>query len=154
MWIHIVMTSLTCPDMLKKMSTLMPRSRRKFRDGLNPDIQLPLSVHDFADFSTLVNKAIVYETNLGKQKEALKCNKEVASSSGSSGQKRKFWVPHNVYHKATPAQRPSYAAPRPPPAPRQPRIQNAPSTATAPQPNSDSGLCFKCGRPGHRAAEC
>ena len=34
------------------------RKQEKFRDGLQPDIKLALLVHDFADFATLVNKAI------------------------------------------------------------------------------------------------
>ena len=38
--------------------------QEKFRDGLHPDIKLALLVHDFADFATLVNKAIQVETGL------------------------------------------------------------------------------------------
>ena len=34
------------------------RRQEKFRDGLQADIKLALLVHDFADFATLVNKAI------------------------------------------------------------------------------------------------
>jgi hypothetical protein len=34
------------------------RRQEKFREGLNPDIKLALLVQDFADFATLVNKAI------------------------------------------------------------------------------------------------
>ncbi|XP_073358142.1 uncharacterized protein [Aegilops tauschii subsp. strangulata] len=34
------------------------RKQERFRDGLHPDIKLALLVHDFADFATLVNKAI------------------------------------------------------------------------------------------------
>ena len=40
------------------------RRQEKFRDGLHPDIKLALLVHDFADFATLVNKAIQVETGL------------------------------------------------------------------------------------------
>ena len=34
------------------------RRQKKFHDGLQADIKLALLVHDFADFATLVNKAI------------------------------------------------------------------------------------------------
>ena len=35
--------------------------QEKFRSGLHPDLKLSLDVHDFADFATLVNKAITVE---------------------------------------------------------------------------------------------
>ena len=81
-----------------------------------------------------------------EHKETLKRTRDIDSSSGSSGQNRRVWIPHNVYRQATPAPRPSYVAPRlPPPPPRQ-------SNTMAPRP--DNGFCFKCGRPGHRARDC
>ena len=40
------------------------RKHGKFRDGLQADIKLALLVHDFADFATMVNKAIQVETGL------------------------------------------------------------------------------------------
>ena len=105
------------------------RKQEKFRGGLHPDIKLALAIHDFPDFATLVNKAIQLETSQMEHKESLKRTRDVGSSSGSSSQKRKIWIPHNVYRQATPAPRPSYVAPRlPPPPPRQPSISNSTSS--------------------------
>ena len=121
------------------------KMQEKFHDGLHTDIQLPVSIHDFHDFATLVNKAIVYETNQNKQKEMLKRSRDVGSSSGSSSQKLKVWIPHNVFRQNNPAPRPSYVAPRPPPPPRR-------SNTMTQQPADNA--CFKCGKPGHFATEC
>ena len=109
-------------------------------------------MHDFPDFATMVNKAIIFETAQQEHKDSLKRHREVGSSSGSA-QKRRLWIPHSVFRQAAPAPRPSYAAPRlPPPPPRQPRAQPAPSN-TAPLRPQD-GLCFKCRQPGHMARDC
>ena len=122
------------------------KKQEKFREGLHPDIQLALAIQDYPNFATLVNKAIIFETSQNRHKELIKRNRDIGSSSGSSSQKRRVWIPHNVYHQATPTQRPSYVAPRlPPPPPRQPNTM-------ASHPND--GLCYKCGRPGHRAKDC
>ena len=91
------------------------RRQEKFREGLNPDIKLALLVQDFADFATLVNKAIQVETGLKDHKDVLKRTREVGSSSGSSSQKCRIWIPHSMYHPTVPAPRPSHAAPRLPP---------------------------------------
>ena len=96
--------------------------------------------------------AIQAETSLAELQESHKRTRDIGSSSGSSGQKRRVWIPHHAYHQATPAPRPSYVAPRLPPPPRQPRVQGGQPNAMAPRPND--GLCFKCGRPGHRARDC
>jgi hypothetical protein len=97
------------------------RRQEKFREGLHPDIQLALLVQDFADFATLVNKAIQVETGLKKHKDAQKRIHEAGSSSGSSSQKRRIWIPNSMFRPTAHVQRPSYAAPRlPPPQPRQP----------------------------------
>ena len=71
----------------------------------------------------------------------------------ASPQKRRVWIPHNIYPPAAPAPRQSPVAYRlPPPPPGQPRLQAAPPRAPAPRPND--GLCFRCGQPGHRARDC
>lgn len=116
------------------------RRQEKFREGLNPDIKLALLVQDFADFTTLVNKAIQVETGLKEHKDALKRNRDEGSSSGPSSQKRRIWIPHSMYCPDAPA-------PMPQPRPQVPLLR-------APAPRPSEGLCFKCGRPGHRASEC
>ncbi|XP_073355075.1 uncharacterized protein [Aegilops tauschii subsp. strangulata] len=60
------------------------RRQEKFHDGLHPDIKLALLVHDFVDFSTLVNKAIQVETSLQEHQGSLRRSRDAGSSSGSS----------------------------------------------------------------------
>src|SRR3954468_15510401 len=97
------------------------RRQEKFREGLHPDIKLALLVQDFDNFAILVNKSIQVETGLQDYKDSSKRNRDVGSSLGPSAQKRKIWIPHNMYHAPAPAPRPSYVVPRlPPPPPRQP----------------------------------
>ena len=60
------------------------RRQEKFHDGLHPDIKLALLVHDFAHFTTLVNKAIQVETGLQEHEESLRCSRDAGSSSGPS----------------------------------------------------------------------
>jgi hypothetical protein len=91
----------------------------KFREGLHPDLKLALSLHVFPDFATLVNTAIQAETSRAEHQDSLKRTHDIGSSLGPSTQKRRMWIPHNVYCQAAPAPRPSYVAPRLPPPPRQ-----------------------------------
>jgi hypothetical protein len=93
------------------------RRQEKFREGLHHDIQLALLVQDYPDFATLVNKAIMVETGLKKHKEATRRNREAGSSSGSSSQKRRIWIPNSMFRPTAYVQRPSYAASRMPPPP-------------------------------------
>src|SRR3954468_12271416 len=72
------------------------RRQEKFRDGLNPDLQLALALHVFPDFATMVNQTITLETAQFKYKGAQKRSREVGSSSGAT-QKQRVWIPHNVY---------------------------------------------------------
>ena len=58
------------------------RRQEKFRDGLQADIKLALLVHDFADFATLVNKAINVETGLQEYQSSHRRNRDTGSSSG------------------------------------------------------------------------
>src|SRR3954463_6267654 len=77
----------------------------------------------------------------------------MGSSSGPSSQKRRIWIPNNMYQSNAPAPRQSYAAPRLPNAlTRQPMLPAPPPGAPAPTPNN--GLCYKCGQPGHLARNC
>jgi hypothetical protein len=78
------------------------RRQEKFRDGLHHDILLALLVQDYPDFATLVSKAIQVETGLRKHKDALKRSREAGSSSGSSSQKRRIWIPQSMYRPAVP----------------------------------------------------
>src|SRR3954471_15891861 len=126
--------------------------QEKFRDGLNPDLQLALALHVFPDFATMVNQTITLETAQFKYKGAQKRSREVGSSSGAT-QKQRVWIPHNVYRPTAPAPRPSYVAPRQPlPPPRLPKPETAPHNATPLRPQD--GLCFKCRRPGHFSRDC
>ncbi|KAI5016286.1 hypothetical protein ZWY2020_006137 [Hordeum vulgare] len=78
-------------------------AQEKFREVLHPDIKLTLLVQDYADFATLVNKAIQVETGLQEYKDSSKRNRDMGSSSGSSTQKRKIWIPNNMNHAPAPA---------------------------------------------------
>jgi hypothetical protein len=128
------------------------RKQEKFREGLHPDINLALAVHEAPDFATLVSQSFRVETALTKCQESLKRTRDIGSSSGQPAQKRQVWIPHNVFHRPAPTPRPSYVAPRLPPPPRQLNIPSGRSNVVAP-PHTD-GLCRKCGQPGHLALNC
>ncbi|XP_073363082.1 uncharacterized protein [Aegilops tauschii subsp. strangulata] len=128
------------------------RKQEKFHDGLHPDIKLALLVHDFADFATIVNKAIQVETGLQEHQGSLRRRHDTGSSSGPSAQKRQIWIPHSNYGPTAPAPRQSYVAPRLPPPPQRQPLRAVPPQA--PDPNPNDGLCFKCGLPGHLSRKC
>src|SRR3954469_25446537 len=127
------------------------RKHQKFRRGLNSDLKLALAVHDFANFATMVNKAISVETAQMEHRDSLKRHRDVGSSS-SATQKRRIWIPNSVAMPAPPVPRPSYAAPRLPPPPPRPRALPPPHNATPLCPQD--GLCFKFHQPGHFSREC
>ena len=60
------------------------RRQEKFRDGLQADIKLALLVHDFADFTTLVNKAINVETGLQEHQSSHRRNRDMGSDTSPS----------------------------------------------------------------------
>src|SRR3954463_4133125 len=128
------------------------RKQEKFREGLQPNIELALAIIDCADFATLVSKAFQAETALTKNRESLKRARDTGPSSGRPVQKLRVWIPHNVHHRPSPTPRPSYVAPRLPLPPRQQTIPTEQPNVMAPPQND--GLCHKCGQPGHRAANC
>ena len=95
------------------------RKQEKFRDGLTVELKDALVLHEFPDFATLVNKAMQAETSKTELQDSHKRNRDVGSPLSQSNQKRRIWVPSNVYRQAAPAPRPSYVTPRlPPPPPR------------------------------------
>ena len=81
------------------------RRQEMFCDGLQADIKLALLVHDFAEFATLVNKAINVETGLQEYQGSHRRNHDTGSSSGLSSQKRKIWIPNSMYRPNAPAPR-------------------------------------------------
>src|SRR3954464_2652232 len=99
------------------------RKQERFREGLQPEIELALALFDCADFATLVSKAFQAETALTNHQESLKCAREAGPPSGRPVQKLRVWLPHNVHHRPAPTPRLSYVAPRLPPPPRQLPIQ-------------------------------
>src|SRR4051812_28748729 len=125
--------------------------QQKFRRGLNSDLKLALAAHDFANFATMVNKAITVDTAQMEHKESQKRYRDVGSSSGAT-QKRRIWLPHSVTQAPAPAPRPSYAAPRLPSPPPRPRALPPPPNATPLRPQD--GLRFKCRLPGHISRHC
>src|SRR3954470_23495650 len=110
------------------------RKQERFREGLQPEIELALALFDCADFATLVSKAFQAETALTKHRESLKRARDAGPSSGRLVQKLRVSLPHNVHHRPAPTPRPSYVAPRLPPPPRQLPIQTR--------------------QPGHPAPDC
>ena len=81
------------------------RRQEKFCDDLQADIKLALLVHDFADFATLVNKAINAEAGLQEHQSSHRRNRDTGSSSGPSSQKRRIWIPNSMYQPTAPAPR-------------------------------------------------
>src|SRR4051812_28706838 len=128
------------------------RTQEKFREGLQPEIELALALFDCADFATLVSKAFQAETTVTKHRESLKCARDAGPSSGRPVQKLRVCLPHNVHHRPAPTPRPSYVAPRLRLPPRHQTILTEQANIMAPPQND--GSCHKCGQPGHHAANC
>src|SRR4051812_33655988 len=100
------------------------RKQERFREGLQPEIELALALFDCADFATLVSKAFQAETTLTKHRESLKHARDVGPSSGRPVRKLRVWLPHNVHHRPALTLRPPYVAPRLSPPPRHQTILN------------------------------
>ena len=126
--------------------------QEKFQDGLNPRLKLALCLHDFVDFATLASKTFQAETGQAELQESLKRTQDISSSSGQPAQKRRVWIPYNVYHQPAPAPRPSYVTPRVPPPPRQLRTQGGQPNNMAHRPTRKA--CHKCGQSGHFTKFC
>src|SRR4051812_33245287 len=61
--------------------------QEKFREGLRPDIELTLVLHDCEEFVTLLSKAFQVETALTKHHQSLKRARDAGPSSGQPVQK-------------------------------------------------------------------
>ena len=98
-----------------------------------------------------MNKAINAETTQLTYEESRKNTHDLGSSSGSSSQKRRIWIPNSALPPGyTP--RPSYVAPHPVQQYAPPRPIGGPPANAGPRPTS--GTCFTCGEPGHYAHDC
>ena len=72
------------------------KKQARFRKGLNPKLRRDLHLHHCNTFHALVNKAINAETAQLTYDESRKNILDLGSSSGSSSQKRRIWVPNSV----------------------------------------------------------
>src|SRR3954464_1801963 len=63
---------LELPRYAEKDVATDARKQERFREGLQPEIELALALFDCADFATLVSKAFQAETALTKHRESLK----------------------------------------------------------------------------------
>ena len=86
------------------------KKQARFRKGLNPKLRRDLHLHHCGTFQALVNKAINAETAQLTYEESRKHTRALGSSSGSSSQKRRIWVPNSALPPKY-VSRPSYVAP-------------------------------------------
>src|SRR3954469_6519457 len=127
------------------------KKQARFRKGLNPKLRRDLHLHHCNTFQALVNKAINAETAQLTYEESRKHTRDLVSSSGSSSQKRRIWIPNSALPPGyTPT--PSYVAPHPVQPYAPPRPIGGPPANAGPRPTSK--ICYKCGEPGHIARIC
>src|SRR6187399_1338232 len=118
------------------------KKQARFRKGLNPKLRRDLHLHHCNTFQALVNKAINAETTHLTYEESRKHALDLGSSSGTSLQKRRIWVPNSVLPPIYPP-RPSRVVPLPvqqyaPPRSIDGLFANA-------GPRSNPRICYKCG---------
>src|SRR3954462_437921 len=127
------------------------KKQARFRKGLNPKLRRDLHLHHCNTFQALVNKAINAETSQLTYEESRKHTRDLVSSSGSSSQKRRIWIPNSALPPGY-TLRPSCVAPHPVQPYAPPRPIGGPPVNAGPRPTSK--ICYKCGEPGHIARIC
>ncbi|XP_075499109.1 uncharacterized protein LOC142537483 [Primulina tabacum] len=116
----------------------------RFKKGLNSRIQSALAVYQPANFSDLMGAAIRAETDIQRREKEIR-NKRPMNDQSSHGS-QSFKKPN---HSGEPPKGPSpatnYQAIKPCPTCH---LRNLGECRRA------SGVCFGCGKPGHRMADC
>ena len=124
------------------------KKQARFRKRLNPKLRCDLHLHHCNTFQALVNKAINAEIAQLTYEESRKHTRDLGSSSGSTSQKRRIWVPNSALPPGY-SPRPSYVAPHPVQLHAPPKPVGRPLVIAGPRPTSKN--CYKCGEPGHIA---
>ncbi|XP_075499901.1 uncharacterized protein LOC142538470 [Primulina tabacum] len=116
----------------------------RFKKGLNSRIQSALVVYQPANFSDLMGAAIRAETDIQRREKEFKNKRPMSSQSSHNGQTFKRPNQSGGPSKG-PSPNSSYQAIKPCPTCH---LRHLGECCRA------SGVCFGCGKPGHRMADC